>query len=423
MVSNLLQIVFNLADVAVVGRFVGPMALGAVGSTSMLVSMFTGFLIGMSGGINVLVARYYGADDRPSLRASVHTAAIVSLIIGILLLAVGMVVSKPVLTILGTKSELMDDAILYIRLYFLGMPAAAVFNYGNAVFSAAGDTKKPLYYLIAAGIVNVALNLFFVLALRRGVAGVAVSTILSQYLSAALVIAALFRADEKFGLRRIHLRLDRRTARDVLWLGIPGGLQNAIFALANLFIQAGINTFDAVTVAGNSAAMNSDNLSYEIMAAFYTACASFMGQNYGARKRDRVLKSYLISLFYGVLAGTIWGVSMLLFGRSFLGIFTTDAAVIDAAMKRMVIMNATYGVSVFMDCAIAGCRALGKTVLPSIFVFLGSCVFRVIWVETVFAAIGTLPSLILLYPVSWFLTAIAETIYFIHIYRRAVKNM
>jgi len=418
--SNLLQIVFNLADVAVVGRFVGPMALGAVGSTSMLVSMFIGFLIGLSGGINVLVARYYGANDTANLQDTVHTSAIVSLIIGFVLLTTGLLVSKPVLTMLGTKPELMDGALLYIRLYFLGMPAAAMFNYGNAVFSAAGNTKKPLHYLISSGVVNVILNLIFVIGFHMGVAGVALATILSQYLSAFLVLAALFRADERIGLRFSRLHLNRRMARDVLFLGIPGGLQNAIFALANLFIQAGINTFDAITVAGNSAALNSDNMSYEIMAAFYTACASFMGQNYGARKKDRVLKSFLISMFYAFLAGALWGGAMQLFGRSFLGLFSADSSVIDAAMKRMTIMSASYALSTFMDAPIAGCRALGKTILPSVFVFLGSCVFRVIWVKTVFVAIGTYPSLIMLYPVSWILTAVAETIYFIHVYRRAM---
>ena len=421
MLSNLLQVVFNLADVAVVGQFVGAMALGSVGSTSILVSMFTGFLIGLSGGINVLTARYFGARDRQGLTETVHSAALVSLLLGLLLTVIGLVFSRPVLTLLGTKAELLDGALLYFRIYMLGMPALAVYNFGNAVFSAIGNTQKPLRYLTVAGILNVVLNLFFVIVCHLDVAGVALASIISQYLSAFLVVAALFRSRENYGLRRQDLRLYRGRAAEVLAIGVPAGLQSCVFAVANLFIQSAVNSFDAIMVSGNSAAANADAIIYNVMAAFYTACGSFMGQNYGARKKDRVLKSYLISLLYSFGVGALLGALVAIFGEVFLGLFTSDPEVVSAGMKRLVIMGFSYGISAFMDNTIAACRALGKSLMPSIIVILGSCVFRVLWVWTVFAHFRTIPSLYLLYSVSWTITGIAEIAYFVKIYRKTLK--
>lgn len=421
--SNVLQILFNLADIAVVGQFAGSMALGSVGSSSIFSSMFVGFFLGLGGGINVRTARCYGAQDYKALKTSVHSAAIVSILLGLLVMALGLVLSRPVLVLLGTKPELLDGAVLYIRIFLLGVPALAVFNFGNAVFSAVGDTKKPLRYLILAGIINVLLNLLFVLVFHWNVAGVALATALSQYLSASLVVIALLREPGDFGLRLAQLRLQKEAALEILRLGIPSGLQNCIFAVANLFIQAGVNTFDAIMVAGNSAASNADAIIYDVMAAFYTACASFMGQNYGARKKDRVLKSYFICTLYAFIAGAGLGVLLIMFGKTFLGFFTSDPAVIEAGMKRLVIMGASYGLSVFMDNTIAACRALGKTVIPSVIVLMGSCVFRILWVKTIFAHFATIPSLYLLYSVSWTITGVSEIIYFVKIYRQSFNKL
>ena len=421
-VSNMLQILFHLADIAVVGQFAGAMALGSVGSTAILASMFVGFFLGLGGGINVQTARCYGANLTKDLRASVHSAAIVSLLLGLLVMALGLMFSKPVLVLLKTKPELLDGAVLYIRIYLLGVPALAVFNFGNAVFSAMGDTTRPLRYLIISGVVNVVLNLFFVLVCQLGVAGVAIATAVSQYLSAILIVAALFRDKSDFGLNMSRMRLSKTHTQEILRLGIPGGLQNCIFAVANLFIQSGVNTFDAIMVAGSSAAANADTIVYDVMAAFYTACASFMGQNYGARKKDRILKSYFICTLYAFVAGAGLGLLLILFGETFLGLFTSDPAVIEAGMKRLVIMGASYGLSVFMDNTIAACRALGKSIVPSVIVLMGSCVFRIIWVKTVFAHFATIPSLYLLYCVSWSLTGIAEVLYFVKIYRSISRS-
>ena len=419
--SNLLQVLFNMSDVAVVGRFAGSTALGAVGSTSILVTLFTGFLIGLSNGINVLVARFYGARHERDVEKTVHSAAIVSLIAGVVLLFVGLMGSPFMLRLLNTKDDLLPGAILYLRVYFLGMPALALYNFGNAVFSAIGDTKKPLMYLSIAGALNIALNLFFVIVCQLSVMGVALASAISQCVSAGLILHALTKVQDCYLLDVHKLHLDPDLTRSILGLGLPAGFQNAIFAIANLFIQAGVNSFDSLMVKGNSAAANADAMIYDCMAAFYMACASFMSQNYGAGRPDRVKKSYFISLAYSFGVGLILGGSLFLFGRTFLALFTTESAVIDAGMKRVGVMGFAYCISAFMDCTIAASRGLGKTVVPTIIVVLGSCVFRVIWVYTIFAHFHTIPSLYALYPCSWALTALAEIVYFAHCYKESMR--
>ena len=418
--SNLLQVLFNMSDVAVVGRFAGSTALGAVGSTSIFVTLFTGFLIGLGNGINVLVARFYGARNAESVHKTVHSALLVSLLAGVLLLVVGLFGSPVLLRLLNTKEDLLPGAILYLRVYFLGMPALALYNYGNAVFSAIGETQKPLRYLSFAGVLNILLNLFFVIVCRLDVAGVALASTIAQCVSAGLILRALTRVQDSYALHLREVRFDPIMTRRVLMLGLPAGFQNAIFAIANLFIQAGVNSFDSLMVKGNSAAANADALIYDAMAAFYMACASFMSQNYGAGKVDRVKKSYLISLAYSFGVGLVLGGTLMLFGRGFLALFTTEPAVIDAGMKRVSVMAMAYCISAFMDCTIAASRGLAKTVVPTIIVVMGSCVFRVVWVYTIFAQIHTIPSLYLLYPCSWALTAVAEMVYFAGSYKKCM---
>ena len=403
MATNVLQVLFNMSDVAVVGQFAGPEALGSVGSTSILVSLFTGFLIGMGSGINVVVARYIGARHDQDVHEAVHTSLILSLIVGVIIMALGFLFTPAMLSMLGTKPVLMAGAVSYLRIYCLGMPAMAVFNFGNAVLSAAGDTKKPLYFLSMAGVINILLNLFFVIVCHLAAAGVALASIISQYISAALVILSLRRSGSVVRLERSMLRIEPHKARQVLSLSIPAGLQNAIFAIANLFIQAGVNSFDELMVEGNAAAANADALVYDVMAAIYTACSSFMSQNYGAGKRKRIIHSYFISMVFSFGIALVMSALLVIFGRQFLALFTTESAVIDAGMKRVGVMALAYCTSAFMDCTIAASRGLGKTVVPTVRV------------------IHTIPSLYLLYPCSWALTAIAEILYFIHCYKQAMK--
>lgn len=419
MLTNLLQVLFNMSDIAVLGWFAGDDAVGAVGSTSTLIYLFTGFLIGLGSGVNVLCARYFGAHDRKNLSETVHSSILVCLAMGILVLAIGELFSGAFLRLLNTKAQLMSGAKLYLKIYFLGAPAVALYNYGSGVLSAVGDTRRPLIYLAISGALNIVLNIFFVAVCGMDVDGVAIASVASQYLSMLLIFLPLLRGVDicKLSLRKI--RLYAAKVRSVLALGLPAGLQHAIFAIANLFIQAGINSFDAAVVTGNSAAANVDSIIYNVINAFYMAAASFIGQNYGAGNKQRVLRTFWITVAYSFGAALLLGIVASVFGRSFLRLFSDSEAVIDAGMYRVVILGLSYCLSVFMDLPISACRGLGKTLVPTVFVILGSCVFRVIWLYTVFAWFGTLTSLYLLYVFSWALTSLAETLYFIHCYRHA----
>lgn len=423
MFTNILQVLFNMADVAVVGKFAGPIALGAVGSTSTLVTLFTGLLIGLAGGVNALTALYIGSKNDKDVKETVHNAAILCLFFGILIMVCGIAFSRPILTAIHTKDILMPDALLYLRIYLLGMPAAALYNFGNAVLSAAGDTKRPLYYLSFAGVVNIALNLLFVIVFHMNVMGVALASVIAQYISAILILSLLFRTKENFSLHLSQLKIVPGKLRQIIRIGLPTGFQYAVFAFANLFVQTGINSFDHIMVEGNSAAANADPLVYDMMATIYTACASFIAQNFGAGKKDRILKSYLICLTYSFFIGLVLGVGLYIFRYPFLYLFTNDTLVVEAGIKRLSLMALCYSVSAFMDCTIAASRGLGKSVIPTFFVIMGSCVFRIVWIYTVFAYFKTIPSLYLLYVFSWTVTAIAEVIYFIVLYRKTcVKN-
>lgn len=420
MLSQLLQVLFNMADVAVVGKFSSAEALGAVGSTTILVSLFTGFLIGMGSAVNVRVAQHLGARDRLRTSASIRTSFVICLATGCIISVLCLLSARFMLELLGTKDDLIEGAVLYFRIYALGMPALGIFNFGNGVLSANGDTKRPLAYLMIAGILNVLFNLFFVIVCGMAEDGVALASIITQYVSAVLILLHMGRQkdDCAFRLRDLKNGLDGSEGKRILGLGIPAGLQNAIFAVANLFIQGAVNSFDSVMVEGNSAAANADAIIYNVMAAFYTACSTFMGQNMGAGKRDRVLKSYFIGITYSFVAGAVLGGALFLFGREFLSLFANDEAVIEAGLQRTRIMCFSYAVSAFMDCTIAACRGIGKSLAPTIIVIMGSCVFRVAWIYTVFACFRTIPSLYLLYIFSWTITAIAEIICFTIYYKK-----
>ena len=420
MLSQLLQVLFNMADVAVVGKFSSAEALGSVGSTTILVSLFTGFLIGMGSAVNVRVAQHLGAQDKPRTRASIRTSFVICLSMGCIIMVLCLVSARFILEVLGTKEDLIDGAELYFRIYALGMPALGIFNFGNGVLSANGDTKRPLAYLMVAGILNVIFNLFFVIICNMAEDGVALASIITQYVSAMLILVHIGKQQDdcSFRLQDLKKGIDKSEQKRILGLGIPAGFQHSIFAIANLFIQGAVNTFDSVMVEGNSAAANADAIIYNVMATFYTACSTFMGQNLGAAKHDRVLKSYFIGIVYSFLAGAVLGGALFLFGREFLSLFANDEAVIEAGLQRTGIMCFSYAFSAFMDCTIAACRGIGKSFAPTVIVIMGSCVFRVVWIYTVFAHFHTIPSLYLLYIFSWLITSVAEIICFAVNYRK-----
>ena len=333
--TQLLEVLFNLSDVAVAGKFADYRALGAVGSTTQLVSLFTGFLIGLGSGVNVEVARSLGAEDTERTEKNIHTSFIICAAAGVLLCLICRAFARDILVLLRTKDELLEGAVLYFSIYALGMPAMAVYNFGNGVLSAAGDTKRPLLYLTVSGILNVILNLFFVIKCHMAADGVAIASVIAQVLSAVMITVHLCRRDDDCRLSFSKLRFNSQSAKRVLMIGLPTGMQHAIFAVANMFVQTGVNTFDAVTVSGNSAAVNADALIFNTQSAFYTACSSFISRNWGAGRKERILKSYLVSLTYAFAAGAVCGVLLLGFGKEFLSIFANEQAVIDAGMLRI----------------------------------------------------------------------------------------
>ena len=422
MASNLLQVLFNMSDIAVVGQFAGSHALGSVGSTSTLAALYSGFLIGMGAGVNVLTARFLGAREESDVRETVHTASAVCLAIGLALMALCFFLARPLLTLLGTKDELIDGAILYLHIYSFGLPAMALYNFGSAVLTASGDTKRPLIFLSIAGGLNICLNLFFVICCKMAADGVALATIISQYTSAILVLRVLLRSKDLYRLDLKNFSLSGEKAKRLLALGVASGMQHAIFQLANLFIQSAVNTFSAAVVEGNSAAANADSIVYEVMAAIYTGCSTFISQNYGAHNKQRILKAYGVSTVYSFGVGAVLGLTLMFFGSGFLHFFTPDPEVIAAGMEKLHIMGWSYAFSAFMDNTLAASRGLGKSAVPMGIVIFGSCVFRVIWVYTIFAMFHTLTSLYLLYIFSWSLTALGQILYFSRCYKQQTAD-
>lgn len=422
MMTQLLEVLFNLSDVAIAGKYAYNtyVALGSVGSTTTLVSLFTGLLVGLGGGVNVAAARGLGMGLDDDVEHTVHSSLLICLAAGVVTCLVCVFFAEPMLRLLNTKEEFLPGAVLYLKLYALGLPAMGLYNCGNGILSATGDTKRPLLYLTAAGVLNVALNLFFVIVCHMSAEGVAIASAIAQWLSAALILRHMLMRKDCCRLSLKKLRFHRLASKRVLLIGIPSGLQNAIFAVANLFVQAGLNSFDEITVSGAAAAANADTLIYNMMAAFYTACASFVSRNWGAGQNHRIRKSFHISMLYAMAAAALFGGAMLLWGHQFLGLFADEPAVIEAGMDRLRIMAFSYAISPVMDAAIAASRGLGRSIAPTVMVILGSCVFRVVWIYTVFAYFHTITSLYLLYAVSWTITGIAEAVYFRVTYRKCV---
>lgn len=420
--TNLLQLLFNIADVAIVGKFAGALSLGAVGSTTLLITLTTGWLIGISNGVNAIVAFFAGSGESEREQKAVHTGLLLCFVVGIIVFLLGFVFAEPILNLLGTKDEFTKEATRYFKIYMIGSPALAVFNFGNSVLSAEGNTKKPLIYLTISGIVNVVLNLFFVIVLKMTAEGVALASIIAQYISAFLIMRALLFTDKPYKVEWKKIVFDAKIAARILKIGIPAALQYSLFAVANLFVQSAVNSFDHVIVEGNSAAMNFDAVVYDMMAAFYIACTSFVAQNYGANKKARVLKTYFITTIYSFGIAVILGTVIYVWKSQLLYIFTNDEEVVAAGAIRLGVLSITYCLSAFMDNATAACRGLGKTFVPTISVLMGTIVFRIVWIYTIFAYFQTLESLYLLYGCAFVLTAVFQNIYFAWLYRKIFRD-
>lgn len=422
MLSGVLQLLFNAADIVVVGRFAGSQALAAVGSNGALINLIVNVFIGVSIGTNVLVARHYGAGEYEEVHKTVHTSILTSIIFGIILIFVGFILARPLLEMMGTPEDVIDLAELYLRIFFVGMPVNMLYNFGSAVLRAVGDTRRPLYFLIFAGIINVLLNLFFVIVLHMGVAGVALATIISQAISAVLVVLCLMRSDGCIKLQLRKLRIYKKKLLQMVRIGLPAGMQGAVFSISNVLIQSSVNSFGSVAMAGNAAAGNIEGFIYIAMNSFYQTSLSFTSQNAGAGDYKRVKKVLGLCLGMVTVTGLVLGTLALVFGNPLLGIYSSEADVIQFGILRMSYICISYFLCGLMDVTVGSLRGLGCSITPMIISLTGACAFRVLWIFTVFQWNHSLPALYISYPVSWVITAAAQILCFIVVIRRTVKR-
>lgn len=422
MLSGILQLLFNAADIVVVGRFAGNEALAAVGSTGSLTNLIVNLFIGLSVGANVLVARFYGANQKDELKEMVQTAVATSVISGILLIFAGFFASRPALALMGTPEDVISHSVLYMRIYFAGMPFMMAYNFGAAVLRAVGDTKRPLYYLLIAGVVNVVLNLLFVIVFSMGVAGVATATVISQAISAALVIRCLIRSEGVYRLELKGMRIVPDKLIKMFQIGLPAGLQGALFSISNVLIQSSVNSFGSVAMAGNTAGSNIEGFVYTAMNAFHQSAVSFCGQNYGARKYKRVGRVLLICELLVIAVGLLLGNGAYLAGGTLLKLYSADSEVISYGLLRMRYICVTYFLCGMMDVMVGALRGIGYSIMPMLVSLTGACLFRVVWIYTVFQQYRTLECLYISYPISWALTFAVHLICFIIVYVRLLKK-
>ena len=384
MCSSILQLLFNAADIVVVGRFAGDNSLAAVGSNSSLINLMTNVFMGLSVGGNVLAARDFGAGSEEELSKTVHTAMLLSILSGIILTVAGVIFAPQLLIIMNTPENILPLAALYLRIYFIGMTAMMLYNFGSALLRSIGDTKRPLYYLMTAGIINVVLNLIFVVKLQMDVAGVALATVISQCISALLVVRCMMK--EQGGIRLVpkKLRIHKDKFRQIVRVGLPAGFQGMVFSLSNVVIQSSVNIFGEIVVAGNSAAMNLEGFVYVAMNAFHQAAISFTSQNMGAGKRERIGRILLIAEGCVIVTGASLGWLMYGFGRPLLHIYTDSPAVVEAGMVRMTIILLPYALCGMMDVAVGVLRGIGFSLAPMVISLLGACGLRLVWIATVF---------------------------------------
>lgn len=401
MFSSVLQLLYNAADMIVVGRFAGSIALAAVGATGAITSLLVNLFLGLSVGASVTVAQNYGANRYKDVVESVHTTVTLALAGGVVIGLMGIVLAHPLLAAMGTPEDVIDQAALYMAIYFAGMPANLTYNFCAAILRAVGDTKRPLYYLTIAGLINVVLNLLFVIVFRMSVSGVALATIISQIVSMVLVVICLIRTDGAIHLELKKLRLNKDKVIQIAKIGLPAGLQSSMFSISNTLIQSSINSFGSAAIAGNTAASNIESFVSTPLAAFGQAAMSFTSQNYGAKKPERLGRIGACGAFLVVTLGAVMGVVTVYFGRPLLGIFASDPAVIDWGMTRMKIMTTLCFIGSVGDIFVSGLRAMGNSMFPMLMSILTICVFRVIWILTVFTAWPTPEVLYLSYPISW----------------------
>ena len=423
--SSMLQLLFNAADVVVVGWFAGKEALAAVGSNTSLINLLVNLFIGLSVGTNVVVARDLGAGRHDNVSRSVHTSITLALVSGVVMSIFGVVMVRQLLVWMSSPTDVIDLSTIYLRIYFLGMPANLLYNFGAAILRAQGDTQRPLYFLTVAGVVNVILNLCFVVGLGMDVDGVAIATIISQYISAGLVLRCLSKEEGPLHLELRKLGMEWRVVKRILQVGLPAGFQGIIFSLSNVVIQSSLNSFDdAVVVAGSAASANIEGFVYAAMNAFYQTALTFTGQNYGAGKCERVDKVLLWCEGFSMGVGLLLGNLAYLFGSQLAGIYAPgEPDVIAQAVLRLGLISCPYFLCGFMDTMVGVLRGIGYSVGPMIVSLVGACGLRLVWAATVFPLFRTPATLYLSYPVTWTITGAVHVIVFLWVRKRAYAKV
>ena len=424
MLSSILQLLFNAADIVVVGKFAGDNSLAAVGSNTALINLLTNLFIGLSIGANVVAARHYGAKAWDDLRRTVHTAMLLSMLSGALLLVLGVIGAEQMLIWMQTPEEVLPLATVYLRIYFLGMISTMVYNFGSALLRAVGDTKRPLYFLLCAGIINVILNLLFVIGFQMDVMGVAIATVISETVSALLVLRCLVKEKGGIHLELRAMRIDRKKMLQILRIGLPAGFQGVVFALSNVVIQSSVNIFGNIVVAGNSAAANLEGFVYMAMNAFYQTTLSFVSQNYGAGEQKRINRIVLLGEACVIVTGTLLGNMVVFFGNDLLQIYSNNPEVIAAGMVRLHYISMIYALCGIMDVMVGALRGIGYSIMPMIVCIVGVCVLRLIWLATVFQIpeFHKIETVYLSYPVTWILTSLVYIVFFVWIRIRSARK-
>lgn len=404
--SSVLQQLFNSVDVAVVGRFASSEALAAVGSNAPVINLLINLFVGISMGANAIISNHIGQNDRDKIRSAVSTSAVVALFSGIFLMVLGVAVAGPIHSMMGTPEEVTGMAVSYLRIYFIGMPFIMIFNFGSAILRSLGDTRRPLYILIAAGILNTVLNLLFVIIFHMGVEGVAIATGISNLFSAVMVVQILLREQDPYRLHLDDMHIQKDELSHMLEIGVPAGLQGVVFSISNVIIQASINGYGFNAVAGSAAALNFEQYCYYVVAAFNGAAISFVGQNYGAGNMDRVKRIFLICLGMGILSCAALNWIFTGWSDFFLGLFTDSDTVKEFGTIRMRTVLLFQGLVCLYEIPGSALRGMGRSMLPTLLTVFGTCILRIAWVYAVCPIWKGFHALMFVYPVSWTITGI-----------------
>ena len=423
MVSGILQLMFNAVDIIVVGRFSGSQALAAVGSTTALINVFTNLFIGVSLGANVLAARFYAAGKDKEMSETVHTAITLALVSGVVMAVVGLVFSRWALEIMGTPADVIDQSTLYMRIYFLGMPFFMVYNYGAAILRAVGDTKRPLMFLVVAGVINAVLNMFLVIAFHMGVAGVAIATVISQMISCLLVLRCLYKTDGSYQLRFSRLCMKKFYLVQIFQVGIPAGIQSTVINISNALLQSSVNSFGSTAMAGYTAANNVLGFLYASVNAVTQACMSFTSQNYGVGKYKRMDRVLLDCGILSFIIAFVLGCGSYIFGGEILKIYTEDPEVIRCGVEILSITTVPYFLCGIMDLFPGALRGMGHSGVPMILSIIGTVGTRIVWIFWIFPEYRSLYTLFISYPASWGITIVMQVICFVFVRRKVHRQL